>query len=254
MSFLDSLFSGDGMNQLHGLIWIGLGIWAVIGLFLYLPAKKKQDKINELEAVWPDVLADLAEELRAGMGVESALDAIATARSDNMGLMLREAVSKMRDDGFGMAMKEFAEKTESAMISRIVSILNVALQSSGSFANTLENISEEFWEIYMLRKERIAKTEGTANFILWGGSVVCPLLLGLIVAVFGSGKAGSFTLEIDLSLLNQSLFFYMMVLGAGGVWMQSVILQTTKTAVWRMPMYMFLATTTLLLALKISIV
>ena len=65
MSFLDSLFSGDGMNQLHGLIWIGLGIWAVIGLFLYLPAKKKQDKINELEAVWPDVLADLAEELRA---------------------------------------------------------------------------------------------------------------------------------------------------------------------------------------------
>ena len=254
MSFLDSLFSGDGMTQLHGLIWIGLGIWAVIGLFLYLPAKRKQDKINELEAVWPDVLADLAEELRAGMGVESALDAIAKARSDNMGFMLREAVSKMRDDGFGMAMTAFAEKTESAKISRIVSILNIALQSSGSFANTLENISEEFWEIYMLRKERIAKTEGTANFILWGGSVVCPLLLGLIVAVFGSGKAGAFTLEIDLSLLNQSLFFYMMVLGAGGVWMQSVILQTTKTAVWRMPMYMFLATTTLLLALKISIV
>ena len=148
MSFLDSLFSGDGMNQLHGLIWIGLGIWAVIGLFLYLPAKRKQDKINELEAVWPDVLADLAEELRAGMGVESALDAIATARSDNMGLMLREAVSKMRDDGFGMAMKDFAKKTESPMISRIVSILNVALGSSGSFATTLENISEEFSSWY----------------------------------------------------------------------------------------------------------
>ena len=220
----------------------------------YLPAKKKQDQINELEMVWPDVLADLAEELRAGMGVESALDAIATGRNDRMGLMLRDTVSRMRDDGFGMAMKDFAKRTESPMISRIVSILNIALSSSGSFATTLENISEEFWEIYMLRKERLTKTQGTANFILWGGSVVCPILLGLIVAVFGSGKAGSFTLDIELGMLNQSMFFYMMVLGAGGVWMQSVILQTTKTAIWRMPIYMFLATTTLLLALKISIV
>ena len=254
MSFLDDLFSGDGMGPIHGLIWIGLGIWAIVGLLFYLPAKKKQDQINDLEMAWPDVLADLAEELRAGMGVDSALDAIATGRNDRMGLMLRDTVSRMRDDGFSMAMKDFAKRTESPMISRIVSILNIALSSSGSFATTLENISEEFWEIYMLRKERLTKTQGTANFILWGGSVVCPILLGLIVAVFGSGKAGSFTLDIELSLLNQSMFFYMMVLGAGGVWMQSVILQTTKTAIWRMPIYMFLATTTLLLALKISIV
>ena len=254
MSFLDDLFSSDGMGTMHGLIWIGLGIWAIIGLVISLPVKRKDDKIKELEMVWPDVLADLAEELRAGMGVESALDAIASSRNDRMGVMLKDTVNRMRDDGFGLAMTDFAKKTGSPMISRIVSILNIALSSSGSFATTLENISEEYWEIYMLRKERITKTQGTANFILWGGSVICPILLGLIVAVFGSGKAGSFTLDIDLSMLNQSMFFYMMVLGAGGVWMQSVILQTTKTAMWRMPIYMFLATTTLLLALKISIV
>ncbi len=254
MSLLDDLFSGDGMGQIHSLIWIGLGIWAIVGLVISLPVKRKQDKIKELEMVWPDVLADLAEELRAGMGVESALDAIASSRNDRMGQMLKDTVNRMRDDGFGLAMTDFAKKTGSPMISRIVSILNIALSSSGSFATTLENISEEYWEIYMLRKERITKTQGTANFILWGGSVICPILLGLIVAVFGSGKAGSFSLDIDLSMLNQSMFFYMMVLGAGGVWMQSVILQTTKTAMWRMPVYMFLATTTLILALKISIV
>lgn len=254
MSFLDDLFNSDGMGPIHSLIWIGLGIWAIIGLVISLPVKRKDEKIKELEMVWPDVLADLAEELRAGMGVESALDAIASSRNDRMGQMLKDTVNRMRDDGFGLAMTDFAKKTGSPMISRIVSILNIALSSSGSFATTLENISEEYWEIYMLRKERITKTQGTANFILWGGSVICPILLGLIVAVFGSGKAGSFSLDIDLSMLNQSMFFYMMVLGAGGVWMQSVILQTTKTAMWRMPVYMFLATTTLILALKISIV
>ena len=251
---IEDNFSAEGIEDIHFIVWIGFGIFAIVGYLIYIPKKRKLERIKELEDTWPDVLADLSEELRAGMGVESALDSIANRRNDRMGLMLRDAVSDMRDNGFGIAMKNFAAKSESAMISRIVSILNVALASSGSIATTLENISEEFWEIYMLRKERIAKTEGTANFILWGGSVVCPILLGLIVAVFGSGKAGSFTLEIDLSLLNQSMFFYMMVLGAGGVWMQSVIIQTTNTAIWRMPIYMFLATTMLLLALKISII
>ena len=68
MSLLEDIVSGDGLSSMHGIIWIGLGVWALIGTFFYIPAKRKQDKINELEAVWPDVLADLAEELRAGMG------------------------------------------------------------------------------------------------------------------------------------------------------------------------------------------
>ena len=124
----------------------------IIGGMIYIPQKRNFDKITELENAWPDVLADLAEELRAGMGVESALDAIANGRNDKMGLMLRDAVSDMRDNGFGNAMKTFAKKSESPMISRIVSILNVALASSGSIATTLEKISDEFWEIYMLKK------------------------------------------------------------------------------------------------------
>ena len=85
MSLLEDLVSGDGLSSLHSIIWIGLGVWALIGTSILYSCKRKQDKINELEAVWPDVLADLAEELRAGMGVESALDAIASGRNDRMG-------------------------------------------------------------------------------------------------------------------------------------------------------------------------
>ena len=199
MSFLDDLFSGDGLSSTHGIIWLALGVWALIGTFFYIPAKRKQGKINELETVWPDVLADLAEELRAGMGVESALDAIANSRKDQMGLRLRDTVNDMRDNGFGKAMTNFAKKSESPMISRIVSILNVALASSGSIATTLEKISDEFWEIYMLKKERLMKTQSNANFILWFGSIACPVILGAIVAIFGGDiSAGSTTLSFNL--------------------------------------------------------
>jgi predicted membrane channel-forming protein YqfA (hemolysin III family) len=47
------------------------------------------------------------------------------------------------------------------------------------------------------------------------------------------------------------LLLYVMVLGAAGVLMQSVILQTMRTALLRIPLYMLLANTTLLVALKL---
>jgi len=240
----------DGIGGLALMIWLGCGVLGLIGGMIYIPQKRKQERITELENAWPDVLADLAEELRAGMGVESALDAIANSRKDQMGLRLRDAVNDMRDNGFGKAMKNFAEKSESPMISRIVSILNVALASSGSIATTLEKISDEFWEIYMLKKERLIKTQSSATFILWGGAVLCPIMLGGIVAIFGGDIA---MLSFDMSDLNIALFFYMIILGACSLWMEAVILQKTKTAIWRTPIFVFYAITALLLSLQIKL-
>ena len=244
----------DGIGGLALMIWLGCGVLGLIGGMIYIPQKRKQERITELENAWPDVLADLAEELRAGMGVESALDAIANSRKDQMGLRLRDAVNDMRDNGFGKAMTNFAKKSESPMISRIVSILNVALASSGSIATTLEKISDEFWEIYMLKKERLIKTQSNANFILWFGSVACPVILGAIVAIFGGDiSAGATTLSFDMSGLNSSLFFYMIVLGASSLWMEAVILQKTQTAIWRTPIFVFYALTALILSLQIQL-
>ena len=244
----------NGIDNTLVIIWLVFGVLAIIGGIIYIPQKSKLEKITELENAWPDVLADLAEELRAGMGVESALDAIANSRKDQMGHMLRDAVNDMRDNGFGKAMTNFAKKSESPMISRIVSILNVALASSGSIATTLEKISDEFWEIYMLKKERLIKTQSNANFILWFGSVACPVILGAIVAIFGGDiSAGATTLSFDMSGLNSSLFFYMIVLGASSLWMEAVILQKTQTAIWRTPIFVFYALTALILSLQIQL-
>ena len=75
----------DGIGGILVIIWLVFGVLAVIGGIIYIPQKRKLEKITELENAWPDVLADLAEELRVGMGVESALDAIANSRKDQMG-------------------------------------------------------------------------------------------------------------------------------------------------------------------------
>ena len=45
MSLLDDLVSGDGLSPIHGIIWMALGVWALIGTPFYIPAKRKQDNI-----------------------------------------------------------------------------------------------------------------------------------------------------------------------------------------------------------------
>ena len=71
------------------------------------------------------------------------------------------------------------------------------------------------------------KTQSCANFILWGGSIMCPLMLGAIVAIFGQDvEAGAETLSFDMSGLNTALFFYMIILGVSSLWMEAVILQS----------------------------
>ena len=99
-ALVDNL-GAEGIGEVALLIWLGCGVLGIICAMIYIPQKRKQERITELENAWPDVLADLAEELRAGMGVESALDAIANSRDDKMGTMLKVAVNDMRDDGFG---------------------------------------------------------------------------------------------------------------------------------------------------------
>ena len=51
MSLLDDLVSGDGLSSIHGIIWLALGVWALVGTLFYIPAKRKQDKIAEITAL-----------------------------------------------------------------------------------------------------------------------------------------------------------------------------------------------------------
>ena len=87
---LDPLFEGiDGISTAFGaLVWTALGAWAIVSIIIYLPLKRLRAQRTELENVWPEVLGELAENLRAGMGVESALDTCVAPTAPDSSLSL----------------------------------------------------------------------------------------------------------------------------------------------------------------------
>jgi len=246
-------------------IWAGLLLIVIISQVLNYPRQMAQKKRDEVEAALPDFLSGLAENVRAGMSVEAAIDALAKQRDDRMGYLLKRMVKTMHEDSFSNAMEQFSEESDSKMISRVISILNVALVSAGSFSDVLERLGEEFFEAYLIKQERIAKTSSQANFILMGGSIICPAIMGTIVATIGSGGVGTFTLDMNqptrvfgmdigmMDLLLGSMKIFMLFLGAAAVIMNAIIMQTLRLAPLRIPLFQFLSLTVLIGTLQIQI-
>lgn len=242
-------------------IWAALLVATVVTFLLNLGPTRAAAKRKEVEDALPDFLNGLAENVRAGMSVEAAIDGLAKQRDDRMGYLLKRMVATMHSDSFAAAMEQFAREADSKMVSRVISILNVALVSAGSFSDVLERLGEEFWDVYLLKQERDAKTSSQANFILFGGAALCPAILGLIIATIGGGdlvdqyfdekQAASYHEYTDL--LVASLKLFTLALGAASVLMNGVIKQTLKVAFLKIPLFQLLAYTIVVVMLQVSL-
>ena len=233
-------------------IWVALLVLTTITVLLNLGPSRAARKRQEVEDALPDMLNGLAENVRAGMSVESAIDSLAKNRDDRMGGLLKRMVATMHEDSFAAAMEQFSTEADSKMVSRVVSILNIALVSAGSFSDVLERLGDEFWNVYLLKQERLTKTSSQANFILFGGALLCPIILGVIIGTLGDEtilvKAGMKQEAIDefmkfITLLINSLKLFSLALAAASVLMNAVITQSLKTAFLKIPMYQFLTYT-----------
>ena len=61
---LDTLEDSLGVDGIGGtavLIWLGIGVLGLIGSMIYIPQKRKQERITELENAWQLVLSEITQ-------------------------------------------------------------------------------------------------------------------------------------------------------------------------------------------------
>jgi hypothetical protein len=44
---IEDNFSAEGIENIHFIVWIGIGILAIVGYLIYIPKKRKQERIKE---------------------------------------------------------------------------------------------------------------------------------------------------------------------------------------------------------------
>ena len=212
-----------------------IGLGGILCLIISLPLSTSMKKTRKIEDTIPDILTEVAANIRSANSVESSFRDVAAVRTDYSGRLLKITCERMNQTSFSQAMQEFGLKTKSVAVQRIVSLINIAIESGASIADVLEKISEELFSIYSLRQDRENKSGTNASVILWGGVLFTPGIIGFILGFFNAGAG------IDLGQAPDIIQSFLIFFAVECAFMHAVAMGSMKVDMIRTPFYMFLA-------------
>jgi Flp pilus assembly protein TadB len=164
-------------------IWtIGFGILIVLGwLFLYaiIDVRIYQRRIG-IEAVLPDFLQLTSANIRAGMPIDQALW---HAIRPNFGVLAKEMEDVAKETMSGTPLEEalmkFANKYDSLLVKRSMSLMIEGLNAGGEVGELLDKIASDIQELKIMEREMSASVTTYAIFITFAAIVAAPFLLAL---------------------------------------------------------------------------
>lgn len=146
-----------------------------------LPYTKGLSRIEMIERDLPDALKQLADTLKAGSTYEAGLREIAGSDygplSDEMQLVLRKLEE---GENFENALRSLMENVHSRLVQRTVTIIIDSVRAGAGLAEILEEIADDARESYRISIERKTRTVMQSMFIVAAGSLIAPLIFGII--------------------------------------------------------------------------
>ncbi len=161
---------------------IGFGLlmiaaWLVFYVYIDLRIYKRRVGIEE---VLPDFLLLTASNIRAGMTTDRALWFAVRPR---FGVLAKEmeVVAKQTASGqdLSAALRAFAEKYDSKILSRAISLLIESSEAGGEIGDVLEKIAKNVQQVKIMRKEMAANVMTYVIFITFAAIGAAPILFSL---------------------------------------------------------------------------
>ncbi len=152
-------------------MWIGFFIW--IDLRIYERTKK-------IEEVLPEFLHLTSANISAGMPIDRAMWFAVRPRFGVLAKEIEEvAKSTLVGEKLENALTEFANKYDSEILKRSISLLLEGLESGGEIGDLLNRIAGNIEETRIIRKEMAASVTTYVIFIGFASIVAAPFLFGL---------------------------------------------------------------------------
>lgn len=221
----------------------------LISLGYYLPSYVQAKRVRKIEKGLSEALSELVESLKSGYSFEHSLKETAEKRKDALGKELQILMKDLRDHPLKEALLRFSKRSGSKAISRVVSIINIALESSANLAEVTKRISEELWSGYILEREREAKVGTYSILTLLCSALLIPGIIGFIFGAFGPAFAEKKPIEYQALLTDFE--YFILALGACGSLMSGCITGKLKQALLLTPTFMLIAYLALIGAVKL---
>lgn len=144
-------------------LWLG-GVAALVGMFAprVLLGRIKRRRLTRFEQQLPDFLLALASALRAGSAIQPALRHLVKNFPSPLGqefnLLLRE---QRMGVSFEQALAQLYQRMPTEGMGLLMAALNIALQSGGNLAETLEGIASTLRErLHLIARVKALTSQG----------------------------------------------------------------------------------------------
>jgi archaeal flagellar protein FlaJ len=211
-----------GIPEHRWLDFFCFGILAAIGPYGFY-AHSKHKRIRKLEERFPDFIRDLAASRRAGLTMEAAVQ---IASRGEYGALTPE-VQKMADQlswniPFNEALQQFADRVNTPLIRRAVTLINEASRSGGHVTDVLEAAALDAREIKNLENER-GTTMILYTIIVYITFAVFLLVVAVLYGTFipeilkssqaalagGASGVGGISFQQEMGLRDYWVFYFM---------------------------------------------
>ena len=191
-----AFLASGGMALIAILAAIALGIDAIIaalvgffippalmGGYIFLMMERRVDAIEQST---PDFLRQLASLLRAGVGLETAMEDVSKHGSGPLNDELKRAVIEIKiGRTFDDAILSMGERLKSKNLDRTFRMILEGRRTGGSLSDVIETVAEDLRAVLALKRERKANVMMSVMFLIIAAIVAAPFALGMIMVYSG---------------------------------------------------------------------
>lgn len=183
-----------GVGALVVSIWLqywilaALAVPAALVVFLFLsfifPRFSADRRAANLDKVLPDALRQMASTLRAGVGVEAALEDVASSRYGDLSTEFQRVVKEV-DKGRPLtdALLALSARSRSQLYKRAFSLIVEGIDRGAALASVLDSVSNDAREINFVQRERRSLTTQQVLFLFAVSLFAAPFIMGMTVGV-----------------------------------------------------------------------
>ncbi|MGC9517187.1 MAG: type II secretion system F family protein [Methanomicrobiales archaeon] len=177
---ISSLF---GLNPILGFIMGFIAPIIIIGAYIFILMERRVDAI---EQGTPDFLRQVASLLRAGVGLETALEDVSRHGGGPLNDELKRAVIEIKiGRTFDDAIMSMGERLQSKNLDRTFRMILEGRKAGGSLSDVIETVAEDLRAVLALKRERKANVMMSVMFLVVAAIVAAPFALGMIMVYSG---------------------------------------------------------------------
>jgi flagellar protein FlaJ len=177
------LFTLIGINSIIGL---GIGFITPVAIVFGWLFFSMERRVDSIEQTTPDFLRQIASLLRAGVGIETALEDISKQGSGPLSDELRRAVIEIKiGSSFDDSLLSMGERLKSKTLDRTFRMIIEGRRVGGSLSDVIETVAEDLRSVLALKRERKANVMMSVMFLIIAAIVAAPFALGMIMIYSG---------------------------------------------------------------------